>query len=416
MRGRRHFLQLLGRFTAGFAALASRTSQAGGQLRQSLPARKLGLSKSAGSLKLFLCGDVMTGRAIDQILPHPSKPQLHEPQMRSALGYLALAEEANGRIRRPVRFPYVWGDALAELKRRQPDARIINLETSVTRSDKPWPKAINYRMHPGNVGCLAAARIDCCALANNHVLDWQREGLSETLASLQRARIAVTGAGVNLEAAQAPAILPFADGGRILVFAAATEDSGVPADWAATATRSGVHRLPDLSPKTVARISALVQRYRRAHDRVLLSLHWGGNWGYAISREQRAFAHALIDEAGVDIVHGHSSHHPRAIEVYRDRLVLYGCGDFLNDYEGIGGHEEFRGELGLMYFPTLDRATGRLRELELVPTRIRHFRVNRADSKDRAWLLARLRREYRTLGCDLEQNTDGAFAVGWARG
>jgi poly-gamma-glutamate capsule biosynthesis protein CapA/YwtB (metallophosphatase superfamily) len=244
------------------------------------------------------------------------------------------------------------------------------------------------------------------------VLDWQRVGLTETLATLRRARIATAGAGVDLEAALAPAVLPLADGARILVFAAATDDSGVPADWAATAERSGVHRLPDLSPKTAAGIATLVRLHRRPGDHVVVSLHWGGNWGYAISRGQRAFAHALIDEAGVDIVHGHSSHHPRAIEVHSDRLVLYGCGDFINDYEGIGGHEEFRGDLGLMYFPAID-GTGRLRELELVPTRIRRFRVNRAGRKDRAWLLARLRREYQAFGCDLEQNADGAFAVRW---
>ena len=75
---------------------------------------------------------------------------------------------------------------------------------------------------------------------------------------------------------------------------------------------------------------------------MVASVHWGSNWGYDIPREQTVFAHRLIDEAGVDIIHGHSSHHVRAIEVYKDRLILYGCGDFLNDYEGISGYEEFR--------------------------------------------------------------------------
>ena len=412
MHGRRRFLQLLSRLTAGFAALTLRTGHAG-SAPQALPT-PISRMPDADPIKLFLCGDVMTGRAIDQILPHPSKPQLYEPHMRNALGYLALAERANGRIPRPVAFPYVWGDALAELERRKPTARIINLETSVTRSDTPWRKVINYRMHPDNVGCLASAGIDCCTLANNHVLDWHHDGLAETLATLRREGIAIAGAGSDLEAAQSPAILPLANGARILVFSAATDDSGVPADWAATAKRPGVHFLEDLSSKTTARIVALVQRHRRSGDRVVVSLHWGGNWGYAIPREQSAFAHALIDDAGVDIVHGHSSHHPRAIEIYRDRLILYGCGDFLNDYEGIGGHEEFRGELGLMYFPTLDSATGRLRELELVATRIRRFRVGRAGREDRAWLLARSRREYQAFGCDVEQDADGAFAVRWS--
>jgi poly-gamma-glutamate synthesis protein (capsule biosynthesis protein) len=357
----------------------------------------------------------MTGRAIDQILPHPSKPELQEQYMHDARGYLALAERANGDIPHPASLAYVWGDALAELERRRPAVRIVNLETSVTRSDTPWPKGINYRMHPDNVGCLAAADIDCCTLANNHVLDWRRDGLVETLATLRHARIAMTGAGADLDAAQAPAILALGEGARLLVFAAATGDSGVPAEWAATSGRPGVHRLPDLSTKTAEKIVALVRRHRRSGDRVLFSVHWGGNWGYAIPRAQRAFAHALIDEAGVDIVHGHSSHHPRGIEVYRDRLILYGCGDLLNDYEGIEGHEAYRGELGLMYFPTLDATSGRLRELELVPTRIRRFRINHAGREDRAWLLAMLQRECRSLGSEVEANAEGAFTVQWKR-
>jgi len=371
------------------------------------------MSSAATPLSLFLCGDVMTGRAIDQILPHPSRPALHESYMHDARGYLVLAERANGDIPHPAPFAYIWGNALAELERRRPALRIVNLETSVTRSDTPWPKGINYRMHPDNIGCLTAARIDCCTLANNHVLDWQREGLIETLATLRGAQIATVGAGADLEAAQAPVILPGGEGARVLVFAAATDDSGVPASWAATPAQAGVHRLPDLSKDTVARIVALVRRHRRPGDRVLFSVHWGGNWGYAVSGAQRAFAHALIDEAGVDIVHGHSSHHPRAIEVHQDRLILYGCGDFLNDYEGIEGHEEYRGELGLMYFPTIDAATGHLRALELVPTRIRHFRVNGAQVEDRVWLLTRLRREYKAFGCDVESGGEGAFVVGW---
>ena len=121
-------------------------------------------------LNLFLCGDVMTGRAIDQILPHPGNPQLHEPYIRDAHDYVRLAEPTNGPVKRPVQFDYPWGDALAELERVMPDVRVINLETAITVSDRYRPKGINYRMHPENIGCLMAAGVDCCALANNHVL------------------------------------------------------------------------------------------------------------------------------------------------------------------------------------------------------------------------------------------------------
>ena len=129
-------------------------------------------------MRIFLCGDVMTGRGIDQALPHPCPPILHEGYMDSALDYLRIAEEENGPVPRPADFHYIWGDALDEWRSAKPHARVVNLETSITRSDAFEPKGINYRMSPENAGCLTAAAIDCCVLANNHVLDWGQAGLS----------------------------------------------------------------------------------------------------------------------------------------------------------------------------------------------------------------------------------------------
>jgi poly-gamma-glutamate capsule biosynthesis protein CapA/YwtB (metallophosphatase superfamily) len=101
----------------------------------------------------------------------PLFPAIQEPYVRDARDYVALGEEANGPISRPVSPEYICGDAREELERVAPDARIINLETSVTRSGDFWPeKGIHYRMHPQNIDCLISARIDVCALANNHVL------------------------------------------------------------------------------------------------------------------------------------------------------------------------------------------------------------------------------------------------------
>ena len=413
MTGRRHFLRQLARLVLGATGVMIVRDSHG--VAADGPSRAGSDSEMEPPVTLFLCGDVMLGRGIDQILAHPSDPALHEDAVRDARKYVALAEAVSGRIPHKVDDSYVWGDALAQWQRRRPDVRIVNLETSITRHDRPWPKGINYRMDPRNVGVLTAARIDACSLANNHVLDWEREGLAETLATLRAAGIGVAGAGVTRAEALAPLVLPLSGRGRVLVFAAATGDAGVPESWDALATRSGVHRLPDLSAATLAHIGADIARHKRDRDIVVFSIHWGGNWGYAIEPAQRAFAHGLIDEAGVDIVHGHSSHHPKAMEVHRDRLVLYGCGDFLNDYEGIGGNEEFRGELGLMYFPRLRATDGRLRELILVPTRIRRFRVEQAHGDDARWLLARLRRECAPMGCGLETRDDGTFALTWTR-
>jgi poly-gamma-glutamate synthesis protein (capsule biosynthesis protein) len=313
----------------------------------------------ADDVTLFVCGDVMTGRGIDQILPHPCSPELFEPYVGSALDYVALAERANGQIRRPVDFAYVWGDAIAELERVRPAARIANLETAITCADEPWPgKGIHYRMHPENTPCLTAAGIDCCVLANNHVLDWGYAGLADTLDMLRRHGRSTAGAGRDIHEALAHALIELEGDRRVLVFALGMESAGVPREWAATDSRAGVALMTDLSSSTVARIVQRAQAVKRPGDIVVLSVHWGDNWGYRIPEAHRTFAHRLIDAGAVDLVHGHSSHHPVGIEVYGGRPILYGCGDFLNDYEGIGGEERYRPDLTLMYFPSFFRPFG----------------------------------------------------------
>ena len=366
-------------------------------------------------MTLFLCGDVMTGRGVDQILPYPSKPHLFEPYVRLATDYVELAERATGAFKRPVDFAYVWGDALAELERVRPDVRIVNLETSITASEDAWPgKGIHYRMNPANLLCLTAARLDCCVLANNHVMDWGRRGLTETLGSLRRAGVRTVGAGRKEEDAVAPASIEVTGKGRVLVFACAMVSSGVPSEWAATKDRSGVSVLKDLSSRAADAISRRIRAEKRAGDIVVLSIHWGGNWGFSISRDERAFAHHLIDAAGVDVVHGHSSHHVKGIEVHRERPIIYGCGDFLNDYEGIGGHEAYRPDLSLMYFPVMDAATGRLLQFAATPTQIRCFRVNRAPAEGVLWLFESLNREGKKLGTRVERQADDTFLLRWS--
>lgn len=333
----------------------------------------------------FLCGDVMTGRDIDQILPNPSDPLIYEAFVSDPRTYVELAEDVNGPIRRRVEFSYIWGDALVELQRVAADARIVNLETSVTVTDEAWPKGINYRMHPANVGCLTAAGIvDVCVVANNHVLDYGYPGLVETLETLHRAGLKTTGAGRTLAEASLPAVVDRRVDSRVVVYGFGTESSGVPPSWAAAENLAGVNFLSDLSDETAAAIEERVREFKRSRDVTIASIHWGSNWGYAVPREFVRFAHRLID-SGINIVHGHSSHHPRPIEVYKNRLILYGCGDFINDYEGIRGYEEFRADLVLMYFPKLDPVTGDLVMLRLTPMKLRKFRLYRARHRDVRW-------------------------------
>lgn len=365
-------------------------------------------------ITLFLCGDVMTGRGIDQVLPHPGDPRLHEPWVRDARRYVSLAEERHGLIPRPVGLSHIWGDALSELKGAAPDARIVNLETAVTVSDDYWRgKGIHYRMHPANVGCLTAAGIDVCTLANNHVMDWGYAGLEETLASLRNAGIRCAGAGRDLEEAETPAVVDIGGKGRLLVFALGTETSGIPGAWAATGSRPGVCLLPDLSQETARRVGKRIRKARRPGDLVVVSIHWGGNWGYAIPRDETAFARELVDQGGADVIHGHSSHHVKGVGVHGGRPILYGCGDFINDYEGIGGYEAFRGDLSLMYFVRIDRSTGMLAGLKMVPMQMRGFRLNRASKADAQWLAAVLTREGKPFGTSVGIGADGSLELRW---
>jgi poly-gamma-glutamate capsule biosynthesis protein CapA/YwtB (metallophosphatase superfamily) len=365
------------------------------------------------SLRLFLCGDVMTGRGIDQALPHPVDPVLYEPYLRDAREYVDLAEKANGPIQRPVGFDYIWGNALPELERAAVDLRIINLETAITSADTPWPgKEIHYRMHPLNIGCLAAAGINACALANNHILDWGYEGLSETLRTLDAAHIARAGAGPNAEEASAPAVLDVAGKGRVLLFSFGSTASGIPRDWRATSTSAGLNLLDDLSEATAARIASRMRQFKQPGDLLVASIHWGSNWGYEIRSQQITFAHRLVEE-GVSIVHGHSSHHVKAIEIFKGRLILYGCGDFLTDYEGISDYKMFRGDLALMYLVELDPRSGDLVSVQLVPMQMRRFRLERAALADASWLCGLLNTLGAPFGTEVQLAENNSMALKW---
>ncbi|WP_031482243.1 CapA family protein [Streptomyces bicolor] len=364
---------------------------------------------SGGTVTLFVCGDVMLGRGVDQILARPGDPALREGYVTDARAYVSMAEAVSGPIPAPVEPAWPWGEALGLLEESAPDVRIVNLETSVTRSDAFEPgKAVHYRMHPANLPALTVARPDVCVLANNHVQDFGRPGLEETLAVLHGAGLRTAGAGRSAEEAYAPVALPLPHGGRVLVFALGAGNSGIPPGWAATADLPGVAHIPELSPTTAAAAVRHIRQVKRAGDIVVVSVHWGSNWGYLVPRGQRRFAHALVD-GGADVVHGHSSHHPRPVEVYRKRLILHGCGDFIDDYEGIPGYEAYRDDLRIAYFVTVAADTGALTDLRMTPLLARRMRLEPAPPEDRAWLRDTLDRI--SYGTHLTLDADGALTL-----
>jgi len=362
-------------------------------------------------VKVLMGGDVMLGRGVDQILSHPGEPELREPYVRDAREYVRLAERVNGLIARPVDWQWPWGEVLEILDEAAVDVRLINLETAITADGQfADPKPVCYRMHPDNLPALTAFRPDVCALANNHILDFGYQGLTDTVEALTQPGIQGPGAGADLYTARRPAAVTVHDEHRVLVGSVAMTSAGVPKSWAADSDRPGVWLIRDLSRHVADDVAAGVLAHKRNGDIAIVSLHWGSNWGYVISPDEIGFAHRLID-GGVDVVHGHSSHHPRPIEIYRGKPILYGCGDVIDDYEGIGGHEKFRAQLRLLYLTSTDPASGELVSLQMIPLRVRRMRLERASQADAEWLRKTLERTSREFGIHVAAGSNDLLEV-----
>lgn len=349
--------------------------------------------KREDTVRLFLAGDVMLGRGIDQILPSPCDPRLHEGYVSSAIEYVELAETRSGPIPRPASFEHVWGVLLDDLDQRGCDLRVINLETAITSDGWPVPKGINYRVSPDNARVLRTAKIDACTLANNHVLDWSESGLFDTLDTLRKLGIGFTGAGRNDAEAAVPLVSDIDGRGRVLTVAFGDWSSGIPENWRAAPRRPGVNMLPHEASRAVEIVTSQVDPIRRENDVLIVSVHWGDNWGYEVPDRHRSIAHTLIDAAGVDLVFGHSSHHPKGLEIYHGKLILFGCGDLINDYEGIRGHETYRPDLGVAYIADLDKRSGHLLSLEMIPYERSAFSLIHAGDAAADWLAEMLRRK-----------------------
>jgi poly-gamma-glutamate capsule biosynthesis protein CapA/YwtB (metallophosphatase superfamily) len=118
-----------------------------------------------------------------------------------------------------------------------------------------------------------------------------------------------------------PAIIKCILNKRVLVFSAGMASSGIPFNWKATVQRPGIYYLPDLSQDTLTSVTKNIKQFKKTNDIVIFSIHWDSNWGYDISETLRSFAHNLINIANIDVIFGHSSHHPRQIELYQHKIL-----------------------------------------------------------------------------------------------
>ncbi|TFB55627.1 CapA family protein [Cryobacterium tagatosivorans] len=298
-------------------------------------------------MKIALVGDVMLGRLVNDAL--------------GDVEFTGAGPE------------YPWGSTLPLL--RSADIRIGNLEFVLSDDGTPWPaKVFRFRSDTRNVASLTAAGFTVVSLANNHVLDFGAEALRDMLGTLDRHGILHSGAGVGLEDARRPAICK-AQALSVGLLAVTDNEPG----WAAEAAAPGVHFVPiDLGDHRAGELLALVRRTRGRVDLLIVSAHWGGNWGFEVPGDHRTFARALID-AGADVVYGHSPHVVRGVEVYRGRPIIYSAGDFVDDY----AVDQFaRNDQSFVFL--LETDAGLPRDLRLYPTVILDFQARLARGSARA--------------------------------
>lgn len=320
---------------------------------------------------LALTGDVMLGRKVAEVLNDYMRPE--EP----------------------------WGDVRPFLDAS--DLRIINLECAITGNEQPWtrtPKVFHFRTQPSAIETLRTARIDACSLANNHTLDFEEQGLLDTLEHLDAAGIRHAGAGRNREEATDPAILTVpADHTRRVALVAFTDNEP---PFAAGTDRPGTNYLPvSLKPDVLRRVERAVSDVREMGvDTVIFSNHWGPNMVQRPREIFRRFARAVIDR-GVDIYYGHSAHIFQGVEIYRGKPILYDTGDFIDDY---AVDPRLRNDWSFLFQVSVEEGTfGRL---DLTPVKLSYARVDLATGGEREEILDRMERLSAEMGTVFTRRED----------
>jgi poly-gamma-glutamate synthesis protein (capsule biosynthesis protein) len=293
------------------------------------------------------------------------------------VGDLMLGRLVNDALRgRSAQYP--WGDTLSLFQGA--DFRMVNLECVISDHGTPWsatPKVFHFRSDSKNVEVLKAAGLDAVSLANNHSLDFGYEALFEMLKTLEQHGIGHAGAGENDEKASKPVLIE-RKGTNVGIIAFTDNEP----EWEATGEKPGVFYVPvDRKDRRAQKLFRVVGETRKRADLVIVSAHWGSNWGYRPQPNHIPFAHALID-AGADIVHGHSCHVTQGIEIYGGRPIFYSTGNFVDDY---AVDEVERNDESFIF--VVDIENRQINNMWLYPTMIEDFQARLA-KMDRALAIA----------------------------
>ncbi len=210
------------------------------------------------------------------------------------------------------------------------DLRFANLEFALTNGGTQAHKDYTFRAPPSEVDCLTSAGINVLGLANNHVLDYGPQGLTDTLAALDAAGIAHAGAGVDAETAHAPVIVPV-NGLRVAWLAYANVPDDSVTGFKAQSLAAGPNT-PGVAWGTPEGIARDVANAKQHADLVVVALHSGFEYTPQPNSIQTQLAHAAID-AGAALVLGAHPHVLQGLEFYHGGLIAYSLGNFVFDLD-----------------------------------------------------------------------------------
>lgn len=300
--------------------------------------------KRKNNMIIGFTGDVMIGRLVNQVI--------------SEKGY-----------------SYPWGNILQLLHKN--DLNIINLETTLTKSEKKVTKVFNFKSDPDKVQTLIEGKIDVVNLANNHILDFNQEGFFETLKILEQKNIKYVGVGKNIDEARKPIIIK-KDKTKIGIIGYTDNEPG----WIATKTKPGINYI---EVGNIEKVINDIKDIKTQVDLLILSIHWGPNKIERPTKEFINFAHQMID-AGVDIIHGHSAHIFQGIEIYKNKIIMYNTGDFVDDYMV---YPDLRNDHSFLFRVKI--INSKIKNIELVPVIISNMQVNLAKENEAQEILNRMK-------------------------
>lgn len=306
------------------------------------------------------------------------------------VGDVMLGRMVGERLMQQKNFAFPWGNLLPILEHT--DFNVANFETTLALGGIKASKVFNFQSDPRNVEALVQANIQVVNIANNHILDFGRFGLIETLRSLDSVNIKHVGAGLTVKQALYPAYITK----RGINFGVLGFSDNEPA-WIAKNNKAGINYIK-IDETAIDLIKGLIQDAKKRVDFLIVSLHWGPNWDDRPSGDFQKFAHQLID-LGVDIIHGHSPHIFQGIEIYKNKLIMYSTGDFLDDY---AIDSLLRNDQSFLFLVTVDKKM--IKELRLIPVIIKNMQVNKASNVEGRVIVERMRKLSLELGTSINSN------------